>query len=253
MSGLDDFRTLANLLAAFLIKNNIELGDKKDQLFELFKEYQKTNSLIGVSGLRQLIHKEKNHADTNVRLECNGVHCLECYLEIANPPIYDQNNTCCEHGKPIPPKIRGRILAEHKRVEALFRLCLLCNKRLDKMNFAILGTHPQCIICTQCIRQKYDANKKNNNCPNCNQAYEDESEITIRCIVEADMKEEDLFQIYKSICVQCTKEKDSREFLQVCSNQCKVCSNCYKGLLDNNNKTCLAKDCGALVSVVRPD
>ena len=258
MSELDAYLELANLMSLFMIKNSIPVIENKEELFNYYSLYQKKHSFAGIHDLQQLIHKEKKHSNSKVRLECNNAlaHCLECYYDLANEPIYNAS-TACEHGKQIIPKLRMRILNEHNRVEKLFRTCQICDKKKDAMDFAILKTHIKCIVCTECIINTYDARNKHNNCQICRDQLEEESEIIIRSIVEAEMTDKELFEKYKENCPQCNKEVDGRELIRVCKNECTACSACFKKLLRNEVNECKklnaeGRRCDGEISVVRP-
>lgn len=251
MSEFEDMKSLINLLSTYIETEKIPIVHQKEDLLSLFRNYEKTFSLKGIDGFLSLMHRERDHRPTKVFLaDCpNLPHCLECYIEVTQEGIWNPNATFCTHGKQIKPNVRNKIFDEQDRVNRLLKTCLICGKIKDKMNFPVLNIHP-CEVCIDCIRVNYDVRTKKNLCPHCKKEYEDESELTIRVIVENDTDPNILTEIYLTPCPGCNENKDSRTFLQICKNHCKVCTTCNKSLVDNKVDICKINNCGSKISAL---
>ena len=190
-----DLKKLVNSLAKHINSNNIDLSQEVNIVNGLFKRYVKKYSMKGLPELVQVLHKSKRHRDFKIKLECTQLHCQECSYESIGEDMWASNITCCPCGTVINPKFRGLIIQNNDRLKNLLRTCSKCGESKDKMNFAALGIH-ECIICTECIRESFDAFRKKNKCTGCNKDFEGDCDNVIRSIVEADMTKEQLNQIY---------------------------------------------------------
>ncbi|OMJ75562.1 hypothetical protein SteCoe_25257 [Stentor coeruleus] len=236
MDPLPELENLVQLLSKFVFEEGIPIEIQREELTRLYKSYAKVRTFKNIGELVNLMHKIKGHSDSKVKLECGNNHCVECYFELAMEDMWDPNNACCTDGRSINPKYRTIIVNAHKRMQEMKRTCIVCDSKKDKMNFCLLSTHPGCVICTPCIRKKFNPREHDNACQNCNNQFDLESEPIIRSIVESDMNEEELLKIYSKNCPRCDNKRDSRGFQKTCAGECESCYNCIKDIIERKQE-----------------
>jgi hypothetical protein len=240
----DQLLKLANLLAKYVIDEKIEIQYKSEELNKHFESYRKNWSLKGTENIHKIIHREKHHTESQIALECGNRHCLQCYYELVTNE-WNPNATFCTHGSQIVPKFRRVIM---DRYEALIKICVVCEKSKDRMEFALLGTHPNpgCVVCTDCTKENFNLKESHNSCAICKEKFSEESESVFRNILESTMTDAELLEIYGIECNLCHQRLDSRKFEQICTKNCKVCFNCKFEVKPGN----CPLGCGEQVSIV---
>ena len=106
-----------------------------------------------------------------------------------------------------------------------------------------------CVVCTDCIEETFDPRNPVNYCRTCGEPFKDDLDITIRPIVEAKLSDDIIENIYFKPCPLCNTKKDSRKFIEICKNLCKVCDSCRKTINDKNTVICTINNCGKDISI----
>jgi hypothetical protein len=229
-----DLCSLCNILSKYITTENIPLTDQKEFLLQSFYSYINENSVRNLGDLLSLLCALQKHQKAEIQLDCSHKHCVYCYIDIV-AHVPNPNMFFCTHGMLLPPAAKAKLEREQKRLEALMCTCIICHETKDKMNFAILNSHG-CKVCTDCIKGNFQIRSKDNSCPGCQNKLVGDSDILIRELIEMAMLPEEIEELYKKPCPTCGKEKNSKEFIQVCMEGCKVCSECLAKL--NGKNTC---------------
>lgn len=243
------YKDLFKHLAKLIIEKNVPITKFQPEFCQVFVEYAKRFTLKGMADPLKIFHILQSHQDSWMKLECGTAHCIECYYFFCNDENWDPNNVFCTCDRKIVPKYRASVENNYKRIQALKADCIRCNKRQDKMNFAVVNLHP-CVICSECIKAQYVYEKgKKNNCPNCGTEYNEECELILRSYVEIGMNDDIVAKYYADECERCKLQKDSRLFSETCEDHHKACRECIKQRENDkeNSGNCW---CGLPISII---
>lgn len=222
---------LTRVLSKYIRDQKIPITSQDKELVRLYREFCRIGNISNLGDMEAINHELKNHSDSKVKLDCGENHCIECYYELVQDDMWRNGQVYCSHSKLIIPKFRMIILNAYKKFQEMKRRCIKCNEIKDKMNFVLLSSHPQCVICTNCLKESYILGRDDNKCQNCGIIFVEECNTSLKEIIESEMTYEQLMQIYRIACELCHGIKDSRGFQKICKDGCKVCYECVQSIL----------------------